>query len=224
MRSINVLKKKRKEKKKEIREKKRKRKMEIEITRLSQFSEKCINASRPGRCIIMHCSCNVATVGIEATRERGCDGKDGRRGTYDKERRAPVATDDGDILATTTTRRTRRTRSATPLIAVVDRRLTGGRVVAFRRGVLPATGRQQRRVLACRLLGVASESTVRVWGNVSYASARPWCRAADANTCDVSARYTTSGDIARRSGGAMTTRGEWARSRRCCNGIARSAP
>lgn len=31
-------------------------------------------------------------------------------------------------------------------------------------------------------------------------------------------------NIARRSGGAMTTRGEWARSRRCCNGIARSAP
>jgi len=33
-----------------------------------------------------------------------------------------------------------------------------------------------------------------------------------------------SGDIERRSGGAMTTRGEWARSRRCCSGIARSAP
>lgn len=49
------------------------------------------------------------------------DGKDGRRGTYDKERRAPVATDDGDILATTTT--TRRTRSAAPLIAVVTSRL-----------------------------------------------------------------------------------------------------
>lgn len=36
-------------------------------------------------------------------------------------------------------------------------------------------------------------------------------------------RVRDSGDIARRSGGAMTTRGEWARSRRCCSGIARSA-
>lgn len=34
---------------------------------------------------------------------KGPNEKDGRRGTYDKERRAPVATDDGDILATTTT-------------------------------------------------------------------------------------------------------------------------
>lgn len=37
-------------------------------------------------------------------------------------------------------------------------------------------------------------------------------------------RGDISGDIARRSGGAMTTRGEWARSRRCCSGIARSVP
>ncbi|RLU24827.1 hypothetical protein DMN91_002917 [Ooceraea biroi] len=29
------------------------------------------------------------------------------------------------------------------------------------------------------------EPTIRVWKR-SYASARPWCRAADANTCDVS--------------------------------------
>jgi len=74
--------------------------------------------------MITRCTCKGPIVGIEVGKE-GADGKDGRRGTYDKERRALVATDDGDILATTTTtRRTRGTRPATPLIAVVDRRLT----------------------------------------------------------------------------------------------------
>lgn len=48
------------------------------------------------------------------------------------------------------------------------------------------------------------------------------CRSVCAIAADAVSR--DSGDIARRSGGAMTTRGEWARSRRCCSGIARNAP
>lgn len=69
----------------------------------SEKRDPCFTTNCPGRTIWRRSCENESNGGERDSRQvEGIDGQDGRRGTYDKERRAPVAaSDDGDILATT---------------------------------------------------------------------------------------------------------------------------